>query len=250
MRIDMGDAWLCYLRSNLPLARSCERDSLIGSVRRTVRHQTIAVQIKAASGDSQMKHTYASIGNSVATLALPEPPTIFVVDSDAGTRESVAQLACSAGWRVHTAASAEEFLAGPRLMTESCLVTEQCLPGLTGLDLQRRVVHRAELPLVFVTRQPDVHTTVQAMKAGATEFLVKPFTGDSMLAAIGSALERSREALHHYARIGPLQQRYGLLSRREREVMSLIVSGRLNKQVGCELGISEITVKAHRGRAM
>jgi FixJ family two-component response regulator len=178
------------------------------------------------------------------------PPTVFVVDSDSCTRQRIEQLARSAGWHVETAACAEEFLAAPRLLAESCLVVEQCLPGSSGLDLQRCVAHRTEMPLVFMTSRPDVRTSVQAMKAGATEFLVKPFTDKAMLVAIAAALEHSRNVLRHSARVRPLQQRYQLLSPREREVMSLIVSGHLNKQVGGELGISEITVKAHRGRAM
>jgi FixJ family two-component response regulator len=180
----------------------------------------------------------------------PEMPTVFVVDGDASVRESLDGLIRSAGWQPITAASAEEFLSRPRLMTPSCLVVDLHLPGLSGLDLQRRVFDRTELPLIFISSHTDVPATVQAMKAGAFEFLTKPFADDVLMNAIGDAIERSRAALRREAQRRALEERYESLSRREREVMSLIVSGRLNKQVSGELGISEITVKAHRGKMM
>jgi FixJ family two-component response regulator len=179
-----------------------------------------------------------------------EPPVVFVVDGDASTRESLERLVRSAGWRARTAASAEEFLAMSQPETASCLLVEQDLPGLSGLELQRIVAARAELPIVFMSGRPRIDVSVRAMKLGALEFLMKPLAEEPLRSAIENALERSREVLHRLARLQPLQRRYDSLSRREREVMSLVVDGRLNKQVGGELGISEITVKVHRGRAM
>jgi FixJ family two-component response regulator len=148
------------------------------------------------------------------------------------------------------AASAEEFLAGPRLMRPNCLLLELRLPGASGLELQRRVFERTEMPIIFMSREADVRATVQAMKAGAFEFLPKPLAGDVLSNAIAHALERSHATLRQSVAIQALEERYESLSRREREVMSLVVSGRLNKQVGGELGISEITVNAHRGMMM
>ena len=178
-------------------------------------------------------------------------PIVFIVDDDLSVRESLELLIRSAGWRPETFASAQEFLARPRVNAPSCLVLDVTLPGLNGLDLQKRVaVDRTDMPIIFITGYGDVPMTVQAMKAGAVEFLTKPFGDDALLGAIRQALERSRTALDHEAEIGGLRDRYASLSRREREVMALVVRGLLNKQVGFELGISEITVKAHRGKVM
>lgn len=177
-------------------------------------------------------------------------PVVFVIDDDISVRESLEALIRNAGWQVETFKSAQDFLSRPRIVVPSCLVLDVALPGLSGLDLQKRVVDRTGLPIIFITGYGDVPTTVQAMKAGAVEFLTKPFADDSLLSAIRQALERSRAALEHEAEIGILQERYASLSRREREVMSLVVRGMLNKQAAFELGISEITVKAHRGRLM
>lgn len=179
-----------------------------------------------------------------------QTPTVYVVDCDDSAREALELMICSAGWQPRAAASAEEFLALPRLMTPSCLVAELHLPGLSGLDLQRLVCHRTEMPIIFMTSHADVQATVQAMKAGAFEFFTKPLAGDLPMKAIRHAIECSHAQLHHHAQMRALQERYESLSGREREVMSLVVSGRLNKQVGGELGISEITVKAHRGKVM
>jgi FixJ family two-component response regulator len=179
-----------------------------------------------------------------------ETPIVFVVDGDAATRAALAATIRSAGLQPRMMASAEEFLARPRLMRPNCLLVDLHLPGMSGLDLQGRVFERAEMPIIFMSSRADVPATVQAMKAGAFEFLTKPCANDVLLSAIGHAIERSHAALRHLAQIRALEQRYESLSRREREVMSLIVSGRLNKQVGGELGISEITVKAHRGKMM
>jgi FixJ family two-component response regulator len=176
---------------------------------------------------------------------------VFVVDDDISVRESLELLIRSEGWQPETFASAQEFLAHPRKLAPSCLVLDVSLPGLNGLDLQKRVaVERIEMPIIFITGHGNVPMTVQAMKAGAVEFLTKPFSDDVLLSAIRNAIERSLTALGHEAEMRALRDRYASLTRREREVMALVASGLLNKQVGGELGISEITVKAHRGQAM
>jgi FixJ family two-component response regulator len=181
----------------------------------------------------------------------PATPIVFVVDDDVSVRESLELLIRCAGWRPETFASAYEFLARPQVVIPSCLVLDVSLPGLNGLDLQKRVaVERADMPIIFITGHGDVPMTVQAMKAGAVEFLTKPFGDEVLLSAIRHALDRSRAALDHEADMRDLRERYASLSGRERQVMALVVSGLLNKQVGGELGISEITVKAHRGRVM
>ena len=181
---------------------------------------------------------------------VPAAPVVFIVDGDEVARNALEALIRSAGWEPRTAASAEEFLAQERASTPSCLLVELQLPGSSGLDLQRLVADRTDMPVIFMTSGVDIHATVQAMKGGAFEFLIKPVVPEVLLDAIRSALERSEAARRHLMQINALQERYGSLSRREREVMSLLVRGRLNKQVGGELGISEITVKAHRGRMM
>ena len=179
-----------------------------------------------------------------------ETPLVFVVDGDPSVRNELDVLIRSTGCQPRAAASAEEFLARPRVMAPSCLLLELHLPGLTGLGLQRLVADRMEMPIIFMSEQIDVPATVQAMKGGALEFLTKPLVRDVLLIAIRHAIECSRASLNHLVQMQGLQERYASLTRREREVMSLVVSGRLNKQVGCELGISEITVKAHRARMM
>jgi FixJ family two-component response regulator len=178
-------------------------------------------------------------------------PIVFVVDDDVSVRESLEPLIRCAGWQPQTFASAQEFIAHPRPLAPSCLVLDVLLPDLNGLDLQKRVAaDRIDMPIVFITGFGDVPMTVQAMKAGAVEFLTKPFGDDMLLNAIRNAIERSRTALGHQAEMRALRDGYASLTRREREVMALVVSGLLNKQVGGELGISEITVKAHRGQVM
>jgi FixJ family two-component response regulator len=178
-------------------------------------------------------------------------PIVFVVDDDISVYESLELLIRCEGWQPETFASAEEFLECPRTGMPSCLVLDVSLPGLTGLELQKRIaVERTDIPIIFVSGYADVPTTVQAMKAGAVEFLIKPFSDDVLLSAIRAALERSRIALSREAEMRVLRNRYTSLSSRERQVMALVVSGLLNKQIGGELGISEITVKAHRGKVM
>ncbi len=181
----------------------------------------------------------------------PATPIVFVVDDDISVRESLELLIRHAGWRAETFPSAQEFLSCPRGPAPSCLVLDVRLPGLNGLDLQQRVaVERSDMPIIFITGHGDVPMTVRAMKAGAVEFLTKPFKDDVLLSAIGQAIERSRAALGREAELRTLRDCYASLTRRERQVMELVVSGRLNKQVGGALGISEITVKAHRGKVM
>jgi FixJ family two-component response regulator len=178
-------------------------------------------------------------------------PIVFVVDDDISVRESLELLIGNAGWLPETFESAQDFLARERAVVPSCLVLDVTLPGLNGLDLQKRIAaDRSDMPIIFITGHGDVPITVQAMKAGAVEFLTKPFSDDVLLSAIRQALERSKTTLEQEAELRRLQQCYASLSRREREVMGLVVRGLLNKQVGFELGISEITVKAHRGQVM
>src|SRR5246127_759518 len=178
-------------------------------------------------------------------------PIVFVVDDDVSVRESLELLIRCEGWEPQTFASALEFLARPRALVPSCLVLDISLPGLNGLDLQKQVaVERPDMPIIFITGYGDVPKTVQAMKAGAVEFLTKPFNDEVLLTAIRQALERSRLALAQEAEMRELRDRYASLTPREREVMGLVVSGLLNKQVAGELGITESTVKAHRGQVM
>jgi len=181
----------------------------------------------------------------------PTTPIVFVVDDDISVRESLEALVRFAGWHPETFASAQEFLSRPPVLVPNCLVLDVSLPGLNGLDLQKRIAaDRIDMPIIFITGHGDVPMTVQAMKAGAVEFLMKPFSDDVLLNAIRHAIERSHTVLCHETEMRTLRDCYASLSRREREVMALVVTGLLNKQVGFELGISEITVKAHRGKVM
>ena len=178
-------------------------------------------------------------------------PIVFVVDEDLSVRESLELLIETSGWRAETFASAQEFLARSPAVVPSCLILDVTVPDFGGLDLQKRVaVERPDMPVIVVTGYGDVRVTVQAMKAGALEFLTKPFGDDVLLDALRDALDRSRRALERAAKLKALRDSYESLTPREREVMVLVVSGLLNKQVGGDLGISEITVKAHRGQVM
>jgi len=198
-----------------------------------------------------MSSTHALCHELGAPPMLDAGPIVYVVDDDISVRESLELLIRCAGWQPETFSSGQEFLARPRALIPSCLVLDFSLPGLTGLEVQKRVaVERSDIPIIFITGYGDVPMTVQAMKAGAVEFLTKPFSEDAMLTGIRGALEHSRAALSREAEMRVLQDRYASLSRREREVLALVVSGLLNKQIGGELGISEITVKAHRGAVM
>jgi len=178
-------------------------------------------------------------------------PIVFVVDDDVWVRESLETLISDEGWRPQTFASAQEFLDRPRALVPSCLLLDISLPGLNGLELQKRIAgERTAIPIIFITGHGDVPKTVQAMKAGAVEFLTKPFNDEVLLTAIRQALERSRLALAQEADTQELRDRYASLTPRERDVMALVVSGLLNKQVAGDLGITESTVKAHRGQVM
>ncbi|HEU4456118.1 MAG TPA: response regulator [Longimicrobium sp.] len=178
-------------------------------------------------------------------------PIVFVVDDDVSVRESLEALIRFAGWRPETYASAHEFLARPGADVPSCLVLDVSLPDLNGLDLQKRVADdRTDMPIIFITGHGDIPMTVQAMKAGAVEFLPKPFPDDVLLSAIENAIERSRAVRGQDAERQAVDERHASLTPRERDVMVLVVSGWLNKQIARELGISEITVKAHRGKVM
>ena len=183
---------------------------------------------------------------------MPDPtPIVFVIDDDVSVRESLELLIRYEGWRAESFASATEFLSRPRECIPSCLILDLSLPGLSGLDLQERIApERMDMPIIFITGHGDIPSTVQAMKAGAVEFLTKPFTNDALLGAVRQALDRSRIALEQDAEMQNLRRCYESLSVRERQVMSLVVSGLLNKQVAGELSLREITVKVHRGRVM
>ncbi len=179
------------------------------------------------------------------------PSIVFVVDDDVSVRESLELLLRHEGLSVETFVSAQEFLSRPRATVPSCLVLDFSLPGLNGLELQKRVAaERHEMPIIFITGHGDIPMTVQAMKAGAVELLTKPFSDEVLLNAIRNALERGKALLDRDTEIRALKARYARLTAREREVMALVVAGLANKQVGGELGISEITVKAHRGSMM
>jgi FixJ family two-component response regulator len=183
----------------------------------------------------------------------PSTPVVFVVDDDVSVRESLELLIRGEGWCPEIFASATEFLASPRPRpaVPSCLVLDVSMPGLSGLELQKRVANdRADMPIIFVTGYGDIPMTVEAMKAGAIEFLTKPFTDEALLGAIREAIERSRQTLRDEAELQTVRDNFESLSQREQEVMALVVTGMLNKQVAADLGISEITVKAHRGRVM
>ena len=195
----------------------------------------------------QTNTTYLKSSEGVAS----EPASlVFVVDEDPCVRESLERLVSEEGWQVETFASAADFLSRPSATLPCCLVLDVALPGLGGLELQQQLSGRTALPIVFITRDRDVPTSVQAMKAGAFDFLTKPLDHDVVLTTLRYALEKSRLVLLHEAEMQPLRTRYASLTRREREVMALVVSGLLNKQAAGELGISEITVKVHRGQVM
>jgi FixJ family two-component response regulator len=200
-----------------------------------------------------LAYTLASttIRSSIEVLAMPDAtPIVYVVDDDISVRESLQLLIVHAGWHPELCASSQDFLTRYRAAVPSCLVLDVTLPGLNGLDLQEQLSGRSELPIIFITGYGDIPMTVRAMKAGAVEFLTKPFSDEVLLDAIRGAIERSRTALHHGAEMRSLRTAYASLTPREREVMALVVAGLLNKQIGSKLGISEITVKAHRGQVM
>jgi FixJ family two-component response regulator len=186
---------------------------------------------------------------SASRLSGPAP-IVHVIDGERSARDSLEWMIRRQGWQPIAAASAEEFLLQPPPLTPSCVITEVTLPGMSGLELQKQIRPLAWLPVIFVSGAADIPTTVRAMKCGALEFLTKPLFADSVLGAVKAALDRSETALRRHCEMRALQEHYESLSPREREVMALVVAGCLNKQIAAELGISEITVKAHRGRVM
>ena len=198
-----------------------------------------------------MASSRSSGGPLSGTTTALNTPVVFVVDDDISVRESLEALIRRAGWRPETFKSAQDFLSRARDETPSCLVLDVELPDLNGLDVQERVAAtRTEMPIIFITGHGDIPMSVRAMKAGAAEFLTKPFERDVMLTAIRRAIERSRVALADASQLKQLHQRYASLTPREREVLVWVVSGLLNKQIGAELGMTEATVKAHRGQVM
>jgi FixJ family two-component response regulator len=210
--------------------------------------------MRTVSPDRSATAVYSESAAQAAAVGGHQMPDVtsivFVVDDDVSVRESLELLIRSAGWQPETFASAHDFLSRARPNVPCCLVLDVTLPGLSGLELQQQIAERTDMPIIFITGHRDVPMTVQAMKAGAVEFLTKPFTSDVLLEAIAGAIERSRIAVRHESEMQVLRRAYASLTPREREVMALVVSGLLNKQVGGELGISEITVKAHRGQMM
>ena len=179
-----------------------------------------------------------------------ESPVVFIVDGNRSVRDALAQVILSAGYHPRAAASAEEFLAYPRTTSPGCMLLELALPGSSGLDLQRLIIERIELPIIFMSEHISVETAVRAVKNGAFGVFTKPLVHDVLLSDVYDAIDCSRAALRHLAHLQRLRKRYETLTAREREVMSLVVVGRLNKQIGSELGIAEGTVKAHRSTLM
>ena len=177
-------------------------------------------------------------------------PVVFIIDGDIAVRQSLERLIRTGGWNSEPFASAEEFLSRRRTPAPCCVILDLALPGRSGLELQQELAGHPDIPIIFLTGHPDVPMAVRAMKAGAVEFLIKPFNDAALLSVIGTAIERSRAALRRDSAVQALRDCYATLTPREREVMGLVVSGLLNKQVGGELGTTEATVKAHRGQVM
>jgi FixJ family two-component response regulator len=193
----------------------------------------------------------AQMKNQAALHRSNSAPVVFVIDEDDSAREALKCLISRGGWKAETFATAHEFLIRPWPTTPSCLVLNVSLPDLNGLELQKRVaIDRPNMSIIFTTSQSDIYTTVRAMKAGAIEFLIKPYRDEVLLRAIQEGIRRSGAELHREAEVRELRETFAQLSHRERQVMALVALGLLNKQVGAELGISEITVKAHRGQVM
>lgn len=198
-----------------------------------------------------MGTNFSEVGRSRTAKFTPEPlAAVYVVDDDDSVRESLECLIRRAGWQAASFASAAEFLGYQRQALPSCLLLDLALPDINGLDVQQRLADHVEIPIIFISGYGDVPTTVRAMKAGALEFLVKPFRDDELLQAISRALEMSEAALREQARLESLRDRYASLSSRERQVLERIVCGCRSKRVAADLGITESTIKAHRGNVM
>jgi FixJ family two-component response regulator len=193
--------------------------------------------------------SHLSVGKPTAIEPV-ELPTVFIVEPEPSIRAALARTMGQAGWRCVMASAAEEFLDRSRMIAASCLLVEQDLPGMSGLELQACIAEWKEMPVIFMSGRPDIRTTVQAMKVGAFDFLLKPLREETLVGAVGQAIKLSAAGLQEAKRLHALHQCFRELSRREREVLQLVAAGRLNKQVGADLGISEITVKAHRGSLM
>jgi len=186
-----------------------------------------------------------------SVAASPDTPVVFIVDDDISVRESLEALIGWAGWHPEAFDSAQAFLGRPKCLNPCCLVLDVSMPGISGLELQKLIAEdRVDMPIIFITGHGDIPMSVQAMKAGAVEFLTKPIDDEALLAAVRHAIERSKSVRADETEVGSLRLRYASLTPREQEVMTLVVSGLLNKQIGVKLGISEITVKAHRGKMM
>jgi FixJ family two-component response regulator len=192
------------------------------------------------------------LGHQVGPPSVPKAaPIVFVVDEDVSVQESLEQLISRQGWQPETFESAQEFLVRPRPTVPSCVILDHSLPDVNGIEVQKQIARQCpDMPLIVISDHADIPTTVQAIKAGAVEFLVKPIKKNVLVNAISEGLDRSRVALDREARMRDLRSRFESLSPRERQVMTLVVSGMLNKQVASELGISVITVKVHRGQVM
>jgi FixJ family two-component response regulator len=244
---------------NKPPSLNCQRDAA-----HSVIERAILPPKKNARSDTVNKYPrYRLVSNQIVASVRPKEkvgpshtgvdgrPVVYVVDHDVSTRRSLEALVCLKGWRCESFATAHEFLSKTKILEHGCLVLDANLPDLTGLDLQKQLPdHLREIPIVFLSRSADVRVAVEAMKNGAIDFLTKPCDDDVLLAAIQKALERSREMFDNARMTQTRRERLATLSRREHEVMTLVVTGLLNKQIGFELGISEITVKAHRGQVM
>jgi FixJ family two-component response regulator len=230
-----------------------DRDDRVSSnlrTERTTRLKEIGSMLRRCPSSDHCVHSACEPSEAAQMETSPQlyTPTVVVVDNDLPVRKDLELLICAHGWRAQTFASAEQFLAAPRAASPCCLVLDVTLPDLDGLDLQQRVSDRTDMPVIFITAQTDVQTTVRAMKAGALEYLTKPLRDEVLLSAIRMGIQRSHALLSTATATRKVRQRYATLSRREREIMQLVASGWLNKQIGAALSLCEITVKAHRGR--